>query len=91
MSLIDDYLRKFWVYLLKNKSNVFAKFKKWKAEVENQTSRKVKCLTTDNSTEYMNKEFLRSCEEHGSMKPFKILRTPQKMKELRGLIEYLEK
>ena len=52
MSFIDDYSRKAWVYFLKNKSQAFAKFKIWKAEVENQTGRKIKCLRTDNGTEY---------------------------------------
>uniref|UniRef100_A0A2N9I9J1 Integrase catalytic domain-containing protein n=1 Tax=Fagus sylvatica TaxID=28930 RepID=A0A2N9I9J1_FAGSY len=52
MSFIDDYSRKAWVYFLKNKSEAFAKFKIWKAEVENQTGRKIKCLRTDNGTEY---------------------------------------
>ena len=36
MSFIDDYFRKAWVYFLKNKSEAFAKFQIWKAEVENQ-------------------------------------------------------
>ena len=35
ISFIDDYSRKVCVYFLKNKSEAFAKFKKWKAEVEN--------------------------------------------------------
>ena len=35
MSFIDDYCRKVWVYFLKNKFEALAKFKKWKAEVEN--------------------------------------------------------
>ena len=30
---IDDFSRKVWVYFLKHKSDVFANFKKWKAEV----------------------------------------------------------
>ena len=46
MSFIDDYSRKIWVYFLKNKSEAFTKFKIWKAEVENQTGRKIKCLRT---------------------------------------------
>ena len=36
-TFIDDSTRKVWVYFLKNKFDVFATFKKWKAEVENQT------------------------------------------------------
>uniref|UniRef100_A0A2N9G4M2 CCHC-type domain-containing protein n=1 Tax=Fagus sylvatica TaxID=28930 RepID=A0A2N9G4M2_FAGSY len=75
MSFIDDYSRKAWVYFLKNKSEAFAKFKIWKAEVENQTGRKIKCLRTDNGTEYRDGDFLKFCEEHGpSQKTARCLR-----------------
>ncbi len=76
MSFIDDYSRKIWVYFLKNKSDAFATFKKWKAEVENQIGRKLKCLRTDNGTEYRNGEFLKFCEEHGIKRHFTIWKTP---------------
>ena len=33
VTFIDDFSRKVWVYFLKHKSDVFANFKKWKAEV----------------------------------------------------------
>jgi hypothetical protein len=42
---------------MRHKSETFAKFKLWKAEVENQTRRMVKCLKTDNGTKYTNDEF----------------------------------
>ena len=35
-------------YFLKNKSDVFETFKKWKAMVETETDLKVKCLRSDN-------------------------------------------
>jgi hypothetical protein len=54
---IDDFSRKVWVYFMRHKSETFAKFKLWKVEVKNQTGKKVKCLRTDNSTEYTNNEF----------------------------------
>ena len=34
MSVIDDYLRKLWVYVLKTKEEAFQMFKDWKAMVE---------------------------------------------------------
>ena len=34
-----------------------ATFKKWKAEVENHTSLKIKCLRSDNGGEYNKSEF----------------------------------
>uniref|UniRef100_A0A2N9FA25 Integrase catalytic domain-containing protein n=1 Tax=Fagus sylvatica TaxID=28930 RepID=A0A2N9FA25_FAGSY len=77
MSFIDDYSRKAWVYFLKNKSEAFAKFKIWKAEVENQTGRKIKCLRTDNGTEYRDGDFLKFCEEHGIKRHFTVQKTSQ--------------
>jgi len=44
VTFIDDSTRKLWVYFLKNKSDVFSVFKRWKTEVENQTGLKVKNL-----------------------------------------------
>ena len=49
--------RKVWVYFLKNKSNVFETFKKWKAMVEIETNLKVKCLRSDNGGEYIDGGF----------------------------------
>lgn len=37
VTFIDDATRKLWVYFLRNKSDVFDVFKKWKATVENET------------------------------------------------------
>ena len=34
ITFIDDLSRKVWVYFLKNKSDIFETFKKWKAMVE---------------------------------------------------------
>ena len=72
MSFIDDYSRKVWVYFLKNKSDAFATFKKWKAEAENQTERKLKCIRTDNGTKYRDGESLKFCEEHGIKRHFTV-------------------
>ncbi|KAL4347437.1 hypothetical protein GQ457_17G004910 [Hibiscus cannabinus] len=60
VTFIDDFSKKVWVYFLKHKSEVFAKFKQWKAQVENQTGRKIKYLRYDNGTEYTNSQFQRS-------------------------------
>nr|CAN76388.1 hypothetical protein VITISV_037906 [Vitis vinifera] len=40
ITFIDDSSRKVWVYFLKNKSDVFETFKKWKAMVETETGLK---------------------------------------------------
>ena len=65
VTFIDDFSRKVWVYFLKHKSDVFATFKKWKAEVENHTGLKVKCLRSDNGGEYDKSEFKAFCAAEG--------------------------
>ena len=65
VTFIDDFSRKVWVYSLKHKSDVFETFKKWKAEVENQTGLKVKCLKSDNVGEYDKSEFKAFCAAKG--------------------------
>ncbi|KAL0373808.1 UNVERIFIED_CONTAM: Retrovirus-related Pol polyprotein from transposon TNT 1-94 [Sesamum radiatum] len=77
VTFIDDFSRKVWVYFLKQKSEVFAKFKLWKAEVENQTGRKIKFLRSDNGTEYTDSQFQKFCEEHGIQRHFSVRKTPQ--------------
>ena len=62
---------------MKYKSNVFGIFKKWKAQVENQTGRKIKYLRTDNGLEYRDKEFIRFCELEGITHHFIVKGTPQ--------------
>ena len=52
VTFIDDSIRKVWIYFLNNKSYVFSVFKRWKKEVETQTSLKIKCLKSDNGGEY---------------------------------------
>ncbi len=77
MSLIDDFSRKVWIYILKAKDEALEKYKVWKALVENQYGFKLKCLGTDNGLEFCNKEFESFCQSHG-IKRHKIVRfTPQ--------------
>ena len=55
VTFIDDASRKNWVYCIKRKSDVFDTFKKWKALVENETGKRLKCLRYDNGGEYCSK------------------------------------
>ena len=54
---VDDYLRKVWVYLMKNKNEVLNIFLKWKKIIKTQTSQKVKRFCLDNGGEYKNDLF----------------------------------
>jgi hypothetical protein len=57
VSFIDDFSRNTWIYFLRNKYEVFDKFKELKALVENQTEKKIKVLRTDNGGEFCGNEF----------------------------------
>uniref|UniRef100_A0A1X7UCZ1 Integrase catalytic domain-containing protein n=1 Tax=Amphimedon queenslandica TaxID=400682 RepID=A0A1X7UCZ1_AMPQE len=45
------------IYVLKQKSEAFSKFLKWKAQVELESLLKLKVLRTDNRGEYTTTEF----------------------------------
>ena len=62
---------------MRHKSEMFAKFKLWKVEAENQTGRKIKCLKSNNGTEYTDSKFTELCEHHGIKRHFTISKTPQ--------------
>ena len=77
ISFIDDYSRKVWVYLLKNKSDALGKFKEWKLLTEKQTGNQVKVLRTDNGLEYCNADFDEFCKAHGILRHITVKYTPQ--------------
>ena len=56
-SFIDDFSRKTWIYFLRKKSEVFDRFKEFKALVKNQTEKIIKVLRIDNGGEFCENEF----------------------------------
>jgi len=60
-NFIDDSSRKVWVNFLKHKLDTFEVFKKWLAQVENESGRKLKCLKFDNEGEYHDGKFEEFC------------------------------
>jgi hypothetical protein len=57
VSFIDDFSRNTWIYFLKMKSEVFDRFKEFKALVENQKDKIIKVLRTDNVRDFRGNEF----------------------------------
>ena len=55
-TFVDDCNRILYVYLLKLKDEVFAMFKKYIAEVENQLEKKIKVLRSDRRGEKKKKK-----------------------------------
>jgi len=74
---VDDFSRKTFGYMIKHKSEVFVKFKLFKALVENQLERKIKCLRSDNGGEYIDSEFKNFLAVNGIKHQTTIPRTPQ--------------
>ena len=54
---IDDFSRTTWIYLMKNKSEVFSHFQTFVNFVETQFNKKIKTFRTDNGTEFVNQNF----------------------------------
>ena len=77
VTCIDDATRKTWVYCIRHKYDVFSTFKKWKALVENETEKGLKCLRSDNGGEYCNKEFDNYYSYHGIHREKTVPGTPQ--------------
>ncbi|KAE8715738.1 hypothetical protein F3Y22_tig00110160pilonHSYRG00308 [Hibiscus syriacus] len=77
VSFIDDYSRRYWVYPIKNKSDVFSTFKIFKARVELDYGNKIKCFRTDNGGEYTIEEFDDFCRKEGIKRQFTVANTPQ--------------
>ena len=50
------------MYSTKKKSNVFQVFKEYKARVELESGKRIKCLRIHNGGEYTNREFLSFCK-----------------------------
>jgi transposase InsO family protein len=76
VSFIDDFSCKTWIYFLKNKDEVFSKFKEFKA-LENLSERKIKVLRFDNGGEFTSGEFKEYCREVGIKRELSTSYNPQ--------------
>ena len=57
VTFIDDSTRYTETVMLRQKSEVFEAFKKYKRRIEKETGCVIKCLRTNNGKEYSSKEF----------------------------------
>jgi transposase InsO family protein len=65
VTFIDCYSRMTWIYLMKQKSEVFACFRDFYAYIQNRFNIGVQIIRTDNGTEYVNHEFGNFLSEKG--------------------------
>jgi transposase InsO family protein len=64
MTMIADASRYYCVYLLKTKDKTLNYFKTYKAKVENQLEKKIKCFRSDRGGEYFSNKFNLFDAEH---------------------------
>jgi len=76
ITLIDDYSRYGYVYLLFHRYETLDVFKRFVAEAETQLKRRVKILRTDQGREYLSDMFKEFCEEKRIQRQLTIPRTP---------------
>lgn len=77
LTFIDDFTRYVWVYILKQKSEVFSIFKIWKNMVEKQSECHVKSLRTDNGGEFTSNDFEKYLSKEGIRHELTIPHTPE--------------
>ena len=87
LTFIDDISRFAWVYVLKQKSEVFSKFFEWKAMIEKATGKTVKTLHTDNGGEYIGKGF----EQYLKVNGIRHQLTVRKKQEQNGVAERINR
>ncbi|KAK8926157.1 hypothetical protein KSP39_PZI018485 [Platanthera zijinensis] len=82
VTFIDDHSRKLWVYAIKTKDQVLDTFRRFHAEVERQSGKKLRCIRSDNEGEYIGL-FDEYCRDHD----IRHEKTPPKTPQLNGVAE----
>ena len=74
VTFLDDYTQDVWVYILKQKSEVFQCFREWKAFVEKSSRRTIKIFRSE---EYTSTEFGKYLAQEGIKHELTTPHTPQ--------------
>jgi Integrase core domain/GAG-pre-integrase domain len=74
---IDNFSKTTWLYLLKNKSEVFSQFVNFCKFVENQYDTKINTFRSDNGTEFVNYNFTNFFKEKGILHQTTCVYTPE--------------
>ena len=80
---INEFSRMKWIYFMKNKDEVFNKFKEFKALIEDHTENKIKTFRSNNGGEFTSNEFKELCKESGIKRELSTPYNPQQNGVLR--------
>ena len=75
--LINDHSMYMWIILLKEKSEAFEKFKKFKCLIDQETVAKIQISRTDRGGEFVSREFNTLCDNLGIIRYLTAPYTPQ--------------
>ncbi|RVW67772.1 Retrovirus-related Pol polyprotein from transposon TNT 1-94 [Vitis vinifera] len=77
VTFIDDYSRCTWLFLMKNRAELFFIFQKSYAEIQTQFNISIRVLRSDNVREYFSAPFTSFMSQHGIIHQSSCAYTPQ--------------
>ncbi|RVW36513.1 Retrovirus-related Pol polyprotein from transposon TNT 1-94 [Vitis vinifera] len=77
VTFIDDYSRCTWLFLMKNRAELFSIFQKFYAEIQTQFNISIRVLRNDNVREYFSAPFTSFMSQHGILHQSSCAHTPQ--------------
>ncbi|KAJ0816887.1 putative RNA-directed DNA polymerase [Helianthus annuus] len=83
LTIVDDYSRAVWLYLLKTKDEVYYNINVFFKLIETQFGQKIKVCRTDNGNEFVNKQVKHFFEQNGVIHQTSCAYTPQQ----NGIVE----
>ncbi|GJX06791.1 putative RNA-directed DNA polymerase [Tanacetum coccineum] len=83
LTIVDDFSRAVWVFLLKSKTEVFHNIMVFYNLIKTQFKKNIKVFRSDNGTEFVNQQFYRFCESNDIIHQTSCSYTPQQ----NGIVE----
>ena len=77
LTIVDDYTRAVWVYLIKTKDEVPYYINMFHDFIENQFNKRIKAFRSDNGTEFVNQTVNKLCVDKGITHQTSCAYTPQ--------------
>ncbi|CAL9004132.1 unnamed protein product, partial [Prunus brigantina] len=77
VTFIDDCTRMTWIYLMKNKNEVFSRFQSFHKQMKTQFNAQIQILRSDNGGEFVNHDFQTYFQQHGIIHEMTCPQTPQ--------------
>ncbi|GJX19335.1 putative RNA-directed DNA polymerase [Tanacetum coccineum] len=77
LTIVDEFSRVVWVFMLKGKDEVFSNIVMFYNLIKNQFGKTIKVFRSDNGTEFVNKQFNNFCVTNGITHQTSCAYTPQ--------------